>query len=1142
MEKIIECNSNNKEMSEEEKRKKRRLGFHKLFANQRSSNKKAKTLTFEEGTVKMIQLRPGPFAGAAEFKKLGKPTDEKYQKYISMSEDGVKLNLPTEDEMKEIDSIVKKMEELRTMSPQPEDYYPQQRLLQEQRISIEPEIIRMRNDFADAAKAFHAASYCQSVCKANDELDEGEEWDDVIKAIVCLGVPDTLKELRKKDKEKRMLRDEEDKRKRQEERSSGTSERTSTTDNDREGTEVDREEPDNSVTIRDSNGNFVPVHSLLQGGERSERDRSMQRKKKTKKSNTISRNGLICVEGYEMTASFFDSWKKKSWLYTSKDKSGTNTTRCGDTKIGHGLALVNGRLHCSLCDTRVSKKFGQHLGGKTHWDLYESKKKKAVTADVRNGEAVKDAYERLTNDAIEELEKERVEKNLAGTSLSTAKIKYRVSVLEHACLANMSMGQLERFQPALNLKGSPALDIGCAHDLPRTIGKALRKAQEKKMKWVMENCYATYSTTSDGSPLGANAEAIIVRMIRTSDHKVVELLLSLKLFKSSLTGENIASNLLAELRRFELDPDNWRASMMDRAAANQKGMREIQRVSFYDPKFFPCLSHTFSAPGKEFKESCKELHVFRKAYNTSIMFRGKLYIEVKRLFGVTPIVAGGVRWYLEWEQIDQMDKFGFKRFVDEVIPFGMAGNLSKASVAKMKKASTPLVLPKVLVQAAAIAEVGRPFCIATYMTEGDDPLTFTVYMVFEELDAYVSRGPVFGEQSRTRRRCKEAAKLVHSLREECLENVVLAQHVVDSNLEEIEDFNRQIDSVSRDLELLQRSAQERENGVGRRRGQGVVNYRAMANPEGRPAADPQRMQQRIEQVTSLKDAKRDELEDSEEILSSVKEELRTLDEKLGPITEDDFVEYCKSVTQGAFLKYLKLFDEDRELIRVRKAFRACQVFDILYLHTDPSTETLGRMLDELINFGFPEFDEAFIAGMKNELNQLLDLTKHLPFDFEREPEESQLYTNRVLSRSRRARKRALMEAIERNLQRNENNGEDNELPQNIDAAIRAAGEDIGEIGQDDFRKMDWKNDPGERGRRIYEWWRVVMNEKKGHLPFFTKAVRTVCLVQPSSASAERVFSQLTFIRRAVGDRILGDLLELRAYIRCNNGLQDDYTA
>jgi hypothetical protein len=67
-----------------------------------------------------------------------------------------------------------------------------------------------------------------------------------------------------------------------------------------------------------------------------------------------------------------------------------------------------------------------------------------------------------------------------------------------------------------------------------------------------------------------------------------------------------------------------------------------------------------------------------------------------------------------------------------------------------------------------------------------------------------------------------------------------------------------------------------------------------------------------------------------------------------------------------------------------------------------------------------------------------------------------------------------------------------------------------------------------------------MNDKIVKLRHFSEAARIVCLIQPSSAAAERVFSQLTFIRRVVGDNTLQDILELRAFIRCNKGLGNDF--
>ena len=52
---------------------------------------------------------------------------------------------------------------------------------------------------------------------------------------------------------------------------------------------------------------------------------------------------------------------------------------------------------------------------------------------------------------------------------------------------------------------------------------------------------------------------------------------------------------------------------------------------------------------------------------------------------------------------------------------------------------------------------------------------------------------------------------------------------------------------------------------------------------------------------------------------------------------------------------------------------------------------------------------------------------------------------------------------------------------------------------------DWKKDMGERSRRVYDWWQMLLNEKSGSLPKCEKAVKLLALVQVSSAFVERVF-------------------------------------
>ena len=83
--------------------------------------------------------------------------------------------------------------------------------------------------------------------------------------------------------------------------------------------------------------------------------------------------------------------------------------------------------------------------------------------------------------------------------------------------------------------------------------------------------------------------------------------------------------------------------MMDMASTNIKAIKMIKSVTQISPTMVPCISHTTSLPGAEFKRKNKLLHNSRKALNSSIMFRGKMYELFKSKFGVFLKVAGGVR-------------------------------------------------------------------------------------------------------------------------------------------------------------------------------------------------------------------------------------------------------------------------------------------------------------------------------------------------------------------------------------------------------------------------------------------------------------------------------------------------------------------
>ena len=87
---------------------------------------------------------------------------------------------------------------------------------------------------------------------------------------------------------------------------------------------------------------------------------------------------------------------------------------------------------------------------------------------------------------------------------------------------------------------------------------------------------------------------------------------------------------------------------------------------------------------------------------------------------------------------------------------------------------------------------------------------------------------------------------------------------------------------------------------------------------------------------------------------------------------------------------------------------------------------------------------------------------------------------------------------------------------------------------ENMNDMDWKEDAGEYSRRIWEWWRIRVQE----FPCHALAIRLVVLSQLSSCSVERVFSRLSLIRERCGENIFEDMTEIRLFMQCNGTLDD----
>ena len=195
---------------------------------------------------------------------------------------------------------------------------------------------------------------------------------------------------------------------------------------------------------------------------------------------------------------------------------------------------------------------------------------------------------------------------------------------------------------------------------------------------------------------------------------------------------------------------------------------------------------------------------------------------------------------------------------------------------------------------------------------------------------------------------------------------------------------------------------------------------------------------------------------------------------------------------------------------------AVRVFNPFFIQQN-SIPTLTLMVHELKHFGkgFPEFsDENFKSLLISQLVNLKTMSQ-VPFDWE-SMESSKQYNMRKMKKKQHDLKRNML--------------------QQIDGLQITVGETLGKLQEYE----DWKDDPVKLAKRIVGWWQSMKMNNPKLISGWLEALVLVLLVQTSSCSVERIFSQLQYIRRSCGPKMLESTLELRTLLRCQHGKGDDF--
>ena len=198
-------------------------------------------------------------------------------------------------------------------------------------------------------------------------------------------------------------------------------------------------------------------------------------------------------------------------------------------------------------------------------------------------------------------------------------------------------------------------------------------------------------------------------------------------------------------------------------------------------------------------------------------------------------------------------------------------------------------------------------------------------------------------------------------------------------------------------------------------------------------------------------------------------------------TYDDFKARGKAAASPIADEYKRLFiDPNGDYSKIVIAYKAARALNPL-VAKDMTVLQLEEAILGLREYGFDELREKVIIE---------DMTKEIP-----------TYKAAILS-----------------------------TPESFWSKVEGARRYDDNVATKKGENYSWRDDRIEQSRRVWEWWRM----KSDKLFFFFTAARLVAIVPLSSASVERVFSQVKLIVETCGQNLLEETLETRVMERVND--------
>ena len=381
------------------------------------------------------------------------------------------------------------------------------------------------------------------------------------------------------------------------------------------------------------------------------------------------------------------------------------------------LCVSAGKLFCQACREELSTKrsvLKYHISSKKHQDRKKKREQKEVR-EIDIAQALKPW-------------KHDTDSHPKGESLPMQHRVYRVKVMTAFLRAGIPLQKLGHFRDILEESAYSLMDRRHMSDL---IPFILAEEQAKIKKEIEDE---DVSIIFDGTTRLGEAMVIVVRFV-TSEWVVVQRLLRMQTLAKSMTGEEIARELISVLStNYSIASDRLLASMRDRASVNGVAMRTV-KIVYPTVLDIGCFSHTIDHVGDKFKTPI--LNEFVSSLVKHFSHSPKARLLWKEQTGKSMPSYSATRWWSKWEVMKElMVKFGE---IEPYLTLASEQDVGTATTAKMLAVlSVPQNKGLLQLELAATIDIGEPFVKATYCLEGDGPLALECYEVISMLQASIS--------------------------------------------------------------------------------------------------------------------------------------------------------------------------------------------------------------------------------------------------------------------------------------------------------------------------------------------------------------------------------------------------------------------